>query len=362
MAFLISSVGDSTTPSVVPGHGVVLTTDTHSIPQLVGGSQEVPSPSKFTGMRQIAHSLVDGRRFIPVGAALTAAALVSGCATSTNGSAARPTDGTPAPHAIDVTRLDVGDYPIRPRPPLGAAGSPERGAIVEGQRMANYVLGPWEVDPDLFRGGFTPSANGYSSSANLVTPPVQGQKYFSPVPWVDSSQFRTIVAQHHFIVGFHTVRKVSSNQLLWHDVLRFVDGPAATAAATEISAAAREGSDVHAVPVTAVEIPGHPDAVAATHRYEDSADDVVTIPGFESPDDLRKYTAVRSVIAHGPYVLMDEARAPNVSPDGVETARAMVGKTIDLQIPLIDTFQATDPAKFGVHCTFNTNRYSSRQR
>ncbi len=78
----------------------------------------------------------------------TAAALLTSCSTAIDGSPVTSAGGPP-PGTVDIALLDVGNYPTRPSAPIGTAGTPEIGAIVEGQRMANYVTGPWEVDPSL---------------------------------------------------------------------------------------------------------------------------------------------------------------------------------------------------------------------
>ena len=58
--------------------------------------------------------------------------------------------GTAPPQgSIDIDKLDVGPYPTEPRPPLGVTGNPRMGVAVEAQRMANNVVGPWEVDSEL---------------------------------------------------------------------------------------------------------------------------------------------------------------------------------------------------------------------
>lgn len=73
--------------------------------------------------------------------------VVAACATVVPGT---PVGADAGPQmVVDPTLLDTGTYPTKPRPALGIAGTPLKGAIVEAQRMANYVVGPWEVDPAL---------------------------------------------------------------------------------------------------------------------------------------------------------------------------------------------------------------------
>src|SRR5258705_13933839 len=78
--------------------------------------------------------------------ALVSVALLStACPTAVDGSAVKESGAPPAP-TIDISKLDVGPYPTKPSQPLGVTGDPLRGVLVEAQRMANNVVGPWEVD------------------------------------------------------------------------------------------------------------------------------------------------------------------------------------------------------------------------
>jgi hypothetical protein len=56
----------------------------------------------------------------------------------------------------------------------------------------------------------------------------------------------------------------------------------------------------------------------------------------------RQMTSVLAFTAHGPYVLMQNAK----STDGLDAATALIGKAIDLQRRAIDRFKPTDPAAF----------------
>ena len=90
--------------------------------------------------------------FTAVALAAALALLVS-CSSSgvESGSAVKTPDNVSPGGAVDVALLDVGNYPTKPSPLMGSAGTAELGAIVEGQRMANYVTVPWEADPSLIR-------------------------------------------------------------------------------------------------------------------------------------------------------------------------------------------------------------------
>src|SRR5258708_18458258 len=78
-------------------------------------------------------------------ALISVALLSAACSTSIDGSAVKES-GTAKGPTVDISRLDVGPYPTKPSQPLGVTGDPLRGVLVEAQRMANNVVGPWEVD------------------------------------------------------------------------------------------------------------------------------------------------------------------------------------------------------------------------
>jgi hypothetical protein len=250
-------------------------------------------------------------QLLAVAAALTATAtLLTSCTTAVDGSPVKAAGGPP-PGTIDIALLDVGNYPTKPQP-LGTAGTPEVGAIVEGQRMANYVTGPWEVDPTLIR--------GYIDSAVVV-------KDADAVNFVLPEPLAAPAARHNFITGFYTAREDTDRKLLRNAVLRFPDPAAAAAAAKEFGEAAASEA-VEIPPVAPAPIPGHPDTASFSHRFAEYGNKL-------------QWTHVRAFTAHGPYVLFQSAQAT----DSIDTATGLIAKTLDLQVPLIDQFVATDPAK-----------------
>src|SRR5262245_25167384 len=87
-----------------------------------------------------------GRRSIEAAFYVFLTVALAACTTSVDGTAVRATGPQ---GSIDVDQFDVGPYPTQPREPLGVAGDPAAGVVLEAKRMANNVIGPWEVDPDL---------------------------------------------------------------------------------------------------------------------------------------------------------------------------------------------------------------------
>ncbi len=234
---------------------------------------------------------------------------LAACTTSVDGT---PVRATGPQGSIDIDQFDVGPYPTEPREPLGVAGDPAVGVVIEAKRMANNVVGPWEVDPDL-KASFAFGATVLPGAAALAL--------IGPI------EFAAVADEHGFINGFASARTLENKKMLMNAVLRFGDEASATAAATDMGKAAlqQQGADG---PAQSVPIPKHPDAQANQYTTTDPAG---------------KWTAVRSFTPHGQYVLMQLAQAT----DGLDPAVGLVSKTIELQGPVIDAFRATDPSEFG---------------
>ena len=80
-------------------------------------------------------------------------------------------------------------------------------------------------------------------------------------------------------------------------------------------------------PEQAIPIPGHSDTKAALLTFQ------------EGTQTVKELTASTS---HGPYVLMQVVRCPA----GPDCQAQLAARTLDLQLPLIDTFTPTEPAQF----------------
>jgi hypothetical protein len=236
--------------------------------------------------------------------------VLSACSSTVAGSPVKGEGGPLAP-TIDVNKLDVGRYPTTPSAPLGVAGDPARGVLIEAQRMANNVVGPWEVDSSLI-GAFGLGAIVLKSADALAL--------------IGPQQLAAVVRQHPFVNGFASSRVAEGKLILLNAVLRFADEASAAAAAADLGDAALQASNP---PGQRVPIPGHPEAVAASYPLTESSTG-------------KQWTAVRVFTAHGPYVFMQLAQAAG----GLDPAAALVAKTIELQGPRIDQFRATDPAEF----------------
>jgi hypothetical protein len=240
---------------------------------------------------------------------VSVALLSAACSSTVDGSAVKPS-GVAAGPTVDVSKLDVGAYPTQPSQPLGTTGDPSRGVFVEAQRMANNVIGPWEVDPAV--------TEWFGFGATVL--PNEGA-----LAQIGPESFAAAASQHGFINGFASARTADGQKILLNAVLRFGDQGAAAAAATDFGDIAAKTGDG----VQPAQIPGHSDTRAATYTQTEGSTG-------------KKWSAVRAFTAHGPYVFMQLAQAI----DGPDAAIGLVAKTIDLQGPAIDKFRATDPSEF----------------
>jgi hypothetical protein len=235
--------------------------------------------------------------------------LSAACSTVVDGSAVKESGAASGP-TIDVSKLDVGPYPTSPSQPLGVTGDPLRGVLAEAQRMANNVVGPWEVDPTV-TSSFGFGATVLVSAQDLAN--------------IGPEEFVAAAGQHSFINGFVSARTAEGQKILLNAVLRFADPGSAAAAATDFGdIAAKTGTGVNRA-----EIPGHPDAQAASYTETEGSTG-------------KQWNAVRAFTPHGAYVFMQLAQ----SVDGPDPAIGLVAKAIDLQGPAIDQFRATDPSEF----------------
>ena len=257
------------------------------------------------------------RRSLQFGVLVASALVVAACGNNTGdagGADAAPstTATTSAPPAVvDPKLLDVGNYPTAPFPPLGAAGTPEAGAAADAKQMANFVVGPWEIDEKLI----TPYLDSFyvidTATALLQLGP---------------ETVAAAAAKHGLVNGFASERQDTDKTVLVNAVLRFPDPAAAAAASTDMGDASAT-FPIAGVTPTVVAIPGHPDAAASTYPFTPHGSD-------------KTRATIRSFTPHGPYVLMQFVQ----SVDGVDAAAALAAKTVDAQGPSIDQFKAADPS------------------
>lgn len=237
--------------------------------------------------------------------------VVAACATVVPGTPVSAGNGPQM--VVDPTLLDTGAYPTKPRPALGMAGTPQTGVIVEAQRMANYVVGPWEVDPAL---------KARHSTGALVLDSTEALTQIGP------AELAIVSGRHNFINGFVSARQAKGGRTLLNAVLRFSDPLTAAALVSDLGQT-YPPAPTNSESAQRVSIPGHPDALATSYTVID-------------PETRRQRIAVRSFTFQGPYVLAQVVQ----SVDGLAPAAQLVANTINIQRIIIDQFPATDPADF----------------
>ena len=241
-------------------------------------------------------------------AVAAAASLLAGCTTVTNGDATK--DPSFKPGDAIVSLLNPGNYPTAPKPGPAMKPGAETGRIIDAERLSEFVVGPWEVDPALISIGVDVTGL-YLDAESLISierPMVQ------------------IAKDHQLINGFGsgrgTVRNADHRHRLTILVLRFPTANLANDAARQFSAQAPPLAG--ASPPQTLTIPGHQEALAHQATLADGA------------------FAVTSVTPHGPYVVYQFA----TSDQTLDAATQLIIKSLELQVPRIDGFKPTDPGQF----------------
>jgi hypothetical protein len=240
--------------------------------------------------------------------------VLAGCSSTVTGLAVKAPESSDSDGA-SVALMDTGAYETAASHPYGTAGADRAGqAVLESQRLADFTVGPWQVDDAIrFRSGVLDTAiTGVMPDAATIA---RAKALADPV--VD------VVGAHGLVAGFSTLRVTGRGadqaRGLQNMVLRFPDPGAAAAAASEM--AAKDPGPVGALPPYPVPIIGHPEALATGYDLADRT------------HILHSYTA------RGPYVLVQLAQA----------ADKMLGMKLDvlvqgvlnLQTSLIDQFAPT---------------------
>ncbi|MFL0177633.1 hypothetical protein [Mycobacterium sp. SMC-13] len=237
------------------------------------------------------------------------AVLLAACTTVMDGSAARDPGFKPG----DVTQslMETGNYPTGVKKAL--APSMELSRVIEAQRMAEYVIYPWEAYP-------TATALDQLGTRAIISPAALGVQ-------VPGGIMPDIAQANGFLHGFTTSRGTPKDAPGPHMavnviVMRFPGPDQANAALAAL--VAKQPPPEGSTGAHPIAIPGHPEA---------SATAVVLDSGRPS---------VSSFSAHGPYIFDVFTQTD----DTAEAAAATIGKALDLQGPKIDQFQPTDPAQW----------------
>jgi hypothetical protein len=238
------------------------------------------------------------------------AGMLAGCGSTVAGVAVKAPEGA---DGVNVALLDTGNYATHAGHPFGTAGDPESGALLDAQRMAAFVIGPWQVD------------------AALLTP-TRGTRVIFKANGLKNSigpDALDVAAAHGFIEGFSSTRRQpgpKAEKSLSNLIMRFPDPDSAAMAAKEMATKALPGD----FPRRSASLPRHPEAVASIYDFPDI-----------SHCDACGGFAMDAYTAHGPYVLWQYA----TTKQGPEVAGELIAMTLDLQAPRIDEFVPTDVTK-----------------
>ncbi len=246
----------------------------------------------------------------------SAALLLTGCARISTGAAER--DPGYDPEAVNTALLNPGNYATTPQSPLGNADNPNRGRLIQGRLMAENMIFPFQIDPEM------------SNLAILYTRPISSPKSASLA--MENKALEGPINDHNWVAGVSIAgsdkHKPVYTRYLQNVVLLFntpADATAATAAMTDASASQEDPYNHTAYAVSQQSIP----------RYADTSARSWSVTG-SSADNPTSYH-ISAYTAHGPYVLVQNA----VDVRGLDAAAELVAKTLDQQIPLIDAYKPT---------------------
>jgi hypothetical protein len=210
---------------------------------------------------------------------------------------------------VDISALDTGSYqrvPSDPFPPVTGDDI----VPVEGQRMAEFVVAPFEVDRDL-------------TDTVLPTEIIRSR---GNIAGVVGDGPANVPANQRFLAGFvaaattPTQRVTDPKRVLIQMVIRYMSAQDATAAARQMSAAT-----LGTAGASRVDLDGAPDTTA------------VRTPGV-TPRGAAPTTALATFTGHGDYLLYTYSAVPQTQQAG---QIATVRKALSLQEPLIDRFPKT---------------------
>lgn len=249
--------------------------------------------------------------------AVGVAALTVACSTTIAGSAVKA-PGEASSDGVNLGLLDAGNFPTTPRAPLGVAGDAMHGGWAEGRRLANAVVGPWEVDADLI---------DYAQLESGVVKDTDAVNSLLGAPMGEA------LNGHNLLAGFSSARHTDKGPYkdLLTMVLELASPADATAAVTAM--AAKDATltmpfDTKPVPTQPFSIPRYPATTALTYRWT-----------AHYPEPSGPRLTVTAVSAHGQYVLAQVA----TSADNPDVAAQLIATALDLQQPLVDKFKPTPP-------------------
>jgi len=245
--------------------------------------------------------------------------VVAGCSTTTTGTSRF--GGSLSDPEPDVSQLRTGNYQIKPSTPFFSAGpNPLTQSIVESTRMAEYVVGPWEIDASVTK----PGAIGTGTmTAEFGVDNILGVS--------KDNVMQGIARAHGLVAGFGSYRSSGSRDSdleIQNAVLMFPDDGQAAAAAAEFTA--------QFGPVVATPFPTYPVQISVGTG---------TVPAV-GVDYGTGASGVAAYTAQGRFVLYQfvSAKATKLTKAPLR-AQLLTSDLLSRQQSLIKSFVPTDPAK-----------------
>lgn len=229
--------------------------------------------------------------------------LLTGC-----GSSEAEAGGDAAP-AVDLAALAPGDFPTTPQPEFGYA-TPELMSATEGQRLAEFVPVPFQIDPAL-------TTTKLPSGPHLLLPGDPDDIA------IDNGLMAGYAVSADDGTGVDSVRS------MMHAVFRFPDSASATKAANELHQARLAGSE-YTPAATEQDIDILPNTLVSTRPTEVSgiAPASVVAEGYTS---------------YGDYMIYTYSQA---APGSEDVNAQTIAKAMQLQEPMLDKFPATQPGEY----------------
>ncbi|NDZ97408.1 hypothetical protein G3I13_22540 [Streptomyces sp. SID6673] len=239
-------------------------------------------------------------RWAGVLAAITA---IAGCTTQGEATSVSASGAASEP-SVDVAALDTGAYPTAPRPAFGKA-TQDNILQVEGQRMAQFVVVPFEIDDDL-------------TNANMPTMVISGPSNLGMVLAPDTAK---VPANKKMLMGFVDAAatpdeslRAGTKRAINNMVLRYLTPADAKDAARQMADATATGDKSR---VTT--LPGLPDTLVVQGSSGGNKQMMAFTP-------------------HNSYVLYQWFET---TPSQQNMLEPTVRKALALQSALIDKFPAT---------------------
>ena len=252
-------------------------------------------------------------------AVVTCGCVVAGCSTTTTGTSRF--GGSLSDPEPDVSQLRTGNYQIKPSTPFFSAGpNPLTQSIVESTRMAEYVVGPWEIDASVTK----PGAIGTGTmTAEFGVDNILGVS--------KDNVMQGIARAHGLVAGFGSYRSSGSRDSdleIQNAVLMFPDDGQAAAAAAEFTA--------QFGPVVATPFPTYPVQISVGTG---------TVPAV-GVDYGTGASGVAAYTEQGRFVLYQfvSAKATKLTKAPLR-AQLLTSDLLSRQQSLIKSFVPTDPAK-----------------